>query len=250
MLVARNNVESFDPSFFPPCVKSLHISYQHLPFLWAYIDSTGSLSGLTHLSAFYNPPHVTMPSFNDQQIPVIPPSVTHLVLPGDNRKVILPSSLHTLYLSKSFAPPILPSSLRRLMYDDQVAIPNMKKADLALFTEFTRQLSLPPNLTHLSLPDDFNDPIKYFPHSLTNLKFGWKFDQPIEASTLPPNITTLFFGGQFNQNVDHLPQGLKHLSVGYFFNQRYDIFPSSLRVPIKLFTVLIPFLPNCPPSTL
>lgn len=83
-----------------------------------------------------------------------------------------------------------------------------------------------PNLTHLALPEIFNESVDYLPHSLEVLHFGLGFNQPVNH--LPPNLYVLRFGRSFNQPIDHLPQTLKILLIPSIFDQPVDQLPPGL----------------------
>ena len=55
------------------------------------------------------------------------------------------------------------------------------------------------------------------PNSLTHLKFGKFFNQPVDK--LPNSLINLEFGFEFNQSVDNLPNTLTYLKFGQYFNQ-------------------------------
>jgi len=79
---------------------------------------------------------------------------------------------------------------------------------------------LPDTLTHLTLGDHYNQPIRdIIPNNLTHLTFGRQFNQPIKDA-LPDTLTHLKFCGSFDQPIkDPLPSNLTHLIFGHFFNQ-------------------------------
>ena len=98
-------------------------------------------------------------------------------------------------------------------------------------------------MTHLTLGENFNHPIRFCHDNLprcasglTHLTFGKysEFNQPIRLcrDNLPSGLTYLSFGSDkfsaFNQPIDNLPQGLNHLKLGGIFNQSFDNLPSGL----------------------
>jgi hypothetical protein len=106
----------------------------------------------------------------------------------------IPSTLEQLWLGGWFTilPRNLPPSLLRLFLCGT-------KINDSVDT-------LPPNLTHLTLPYDFNQPVDHLPSTLTHLSLSGKFNQPID--NLPPCLLALNIGwvnSPFNHPVDHLP---------------------------------------------
>ena len=86
--------------------------------------------------------------------------------------------------------------------------------------------AFPPNITHITFSQRFQQPVDNLPDSVTHLTFGREFNQPID--NLPPSVTHLTFGTWFNQPVEQLPPNVTHLTFGYWFNQPVDNLPSSI----------------------
>uniref|UniRef100_A0A6C0C8R0 F-box and FNIP repeat-containing protein n=1 Tax=viral metagenome TaxID=1070528 RepID=A0A6C0C8R0_9ZZZZ len=121
---------------------------------------------------------------------------------------------------------------------------NTKKMHMACFRECDRNpelLSL-NNLTHLVLYKTSTlssrrcagqENICYvyqnilIPKSVTHLKIGGHFDQPIN---IPNSVTHLIFGGHFNQSIEKvLPNFITHLTFGEYFNRSIkNIIPNSV----------------------
>lgn len=81
------------------------------------------------------------------------------------------------------------------------------------------RLDLP--LTEISWPDN-----------LLELKFGWRFDHPLDSS-LPSSLLVLDLGGQFNHHIEDVvwPSRLVKLRFGFRFNRPIELanWPSTLR---------------------
>lgn len=63
-------------------------------------------------------------------------------------------------------------------------------------------------LTHLTVGNNFNQPVDKLPPKLVHLTTSDSFNQPVDK--LPPTLTLLITGCRFNQLVD-LPQTLIHI---------------------------------------
>ena len=72
---------------------------------------------------------------------------------------------------------------------------------------------LPNSTTHLTLGNEFKQPVDYLSLSITHLVLGNEFNQPVDGS-LPPSITHLTFGNKFNQPVDALPPRITNVTFG------------------------------------
>ena len=59
-----------------------------------------------------------------------------------------------------------------------------------------------------------------WPRLLQSLRFGDKFNQPIDRICLPDNLKCLTFGDEFNQSINgvELPIGLRELTFGRDFD--------------------------------
>ena len=94
---------------------------------------------------------------------------------------------------------------------------------------------MPKKLTNLIFGHKFNQKIEAncLPKNLLFLNFGDKFNQKIEPNVLPNNLTNLTFGYKFNQKIDPntLPENLLVLTFGLKFNQKLDseMLPSNLK---------------------
>lgn len=104
---------------------------------------------------------------------------------------------------------------------------------------------LPQTLTHLTLPDNFDDSVDYLPPSLKVLDLRRaRFNQPLDHLT--DGLTHLFLGFEFNKPIDHLPSRLTHLWLGYKFNQCVDHLPLTL-LELKLGCKFAKHLDHLPP---
>ena len=63
------------------------------------------------------------------------------------------------------------------------------------------------------------------------MKFGKKFNHPIERLSFPNSLQNLEFNydSEFSQPIDNLPSGLKTLIMGSSFVERVDNLPDSLK---------------------
>ena len=127
----------------------------------------------------------------------------------------------------------LPASVTHLtisgtFFFQPVVIPSPSVTHLKLRCGFTLMSmdELPSSVTHLILPDDFDQPVANMPSSVTHLTFGYLFNRPVE--NLPAHITHLTFGYMFNQPVNNLPSSLTHLRFGHAFNKPVENLPAHL----------------------
>ncbi len=74
---------------------------------------------------------------------------------------------------------------------------------------------------HLTLGDDFNQPIDNLPNSITHLTFGSYFNQSVD--NLPNSITNLKLGISFNQLVKKLPNSIQEIEIRGFLQK--NLFP-------------------------
>jgi hypothetical protein len=69
---------------------------------------------------------------------------------------------------------------------------------------------------------NFNPEHFSIPTSVTHLKFGWGFDQPLVNGIIPESVTHLTFGwAWFDKNLVNgsIPNSVTHLTFGWEFNQ-------------------------------
>lgn len=145
----------------------------------------------------------------------------------------LPSKLVTLEIhADNFHMHInrLPASVRNIVLDTYV--------DSSMSQQYISRF--PPNLTHLTLQTNFNQPVRWgkskeegaakhivsVPSSLQSLKFGDYFNQPLIS--FPPSLTSLSFGRNFNKALIPLPPSLTSLSLDHDFNHPLIPLPKSL----------------------
>ena len=66
---------------------------------------------------------------------------------------------------------------------------------------------------------DINEPL---PKHVTNLTFGWDFNQLIK-DRIPKSVTILTLGYHFNQPINAcIPDSVTNLTFGYYFDQNID----------------------------
>ncbi len=97
-------------------------------------------------------------------------------------------------------------------------------------------MQLPPKLHTLKFGTRFNRPVDrlMLPESLKCLVFGDGFNQPISGLRFPAHLESITFGQCFNQPIEQVkwPQGLKQLFFARDFNQPVEQvqFPPELEV--------------------
>lgn len=95
--------------------------------------------------------------------------------------------------------------------------------------------SLPLNLKTLKLAtceiyeSELDINLGHLPPSLTYVEFPWDFDRTINYQlTSLTSLTSLILGHEFNHSIDNLPSSLTFLELGHKFNKPISQFPSSL----------------------
>lgn len=222
-------------------------------------------------------PNLTHLNFGDSFCGVVftrIPPVTHLTFgeefnqPLDN---LLPESLRNLSLGGRFNHPInnLPSKLEHLEFIKYAkfnlpitTLPSTLRK-LIFGQAFNSTLNLPPNLTHLFIPNGkFNESIRSLPASLTHLRFSnnvphhKRFEDDAYGQLLcdlPPHLIELdisnyqwspSFKAQFKTEIPQsvrvlmlpqqsiskipLPPAITHLTFGDAYNQHVNDLPPSL----------------------
>ncbi|KAF2068442.1 hypothetical protein CYY_010232, partial [Polysphondylium violaceum] len=71
---------------------------------------------------------------------------------------------------------------------------------------------IPDNVNTIILGHYFNQPIPHLPSSITEINFGYNFNQDLSTVSFPPNLKYLSFGDSFDKPLDSLPTGLKFLN--------------------------------------
>jgi len=153
----------------------------------------------------------------------------------------LPPDLQRLTFGKRFNQRInegvLPTKIRSLTFGDDFnqlladEIDNVHRTNHTFGSEHS-------NLENLIFGDNFNCPVVGLPLKLKSLTFGVNFNQPVSnlptnlphlvglrpPGWLPESLTELIFGYDFNQNIDLrlLPIGLKVLVFGDEFRKVID----------------------------
>lgn len=109
---------------------------------------------------------------------------------------------------------------------------------------------LPDNITHLELPNNYNEPLLKLPNNLKILKLGLRYNQNINLPegleqficvyehmdlwnqniVYPKSLKKLILGNKFNQPLDNLPPNLETLMINsYIFNHPLDNLPYNLK---------------------
>lgn len=171
------------------------------------------------------------------QLPVVgqclPNSITHLSLEGCTSKVLpfsLPSSLRWIRFGNDWNQQIeegmLPKNLTDIIFD---SVPSDTLPNFLHSVSFGKlQITcFPPSLTRIKFGAHFNQPVDNLPNQLTHIQFGVKFNQPVDR--LPNRLTHLTFGFEFNQPVDNLPRSLINIVLGVLFNHPVEHLPHSLQ---------------------
>jgi hypothetical protein len=154
-------------------------------------------------------------NYNNEQINILPSSITHLHIELTNYKIIENLPINLTYLSFGYyfnqSVDNLPLSLTHLIFS-------------YMFNQSVNKL--PEKITHLTFGFKFNQLVDNLPLSLTHLTFGYKFNQLVD--NLPENLTHLTFGEEFNQPINKLPENLTHLILGNDFYHNINILPKKL----------------------
>jgi FNIP Repeat len=100
-----------------------------------------------------------------------------------------------------------------------------------------------PNATHVSIASNFNDSLDKLSHSITHLTFCESCTQPLnnlltvthitmriydEPIGFLPSLTYIKFGNRFNQPVDNLSNSLRQIEFSDGFNHYVDFLPSKI----------------------
>src|SRR5439155_1094000 len=85
------------------------------------------------------------------------------------------------------------------------------------------QLSI---VTLAILGPDVHHPLYRLPSWVTNISFGFHFNQSV--NNLPGSVTVITFGPVFHRAVDSLPAGDTNNEFGYHFNEAVDDLPVSV----------------------
>ncbi|KYQ90352.1 hypothetical protein DLAC_08967 [Tieghemostelium lacteum] len=234
LVMGTNYNHPIDPGTFPDTLRILY-----LPIKFNHILEPGSLpNGLKKL-------YIGDKYKVELQLDVIPKSLEKLVLGDGYRhelKVgVLSEGLKSLQMyNKDVILNIgsIPKSVESLRsyYISPIYIPNVK-IQKYIFSCIgpLKPLTLPHQLQKLKLSNSFNCVIgkgPIFPKSLTTLIFGINYDQPIRGS-LPPTLTNLEFGYKFNQFIypNDIPLSVISLTYGEYFNRplNTDSIPPSVK---------------------
>lgn len=115
-------------------------------------------------------------------------------------KSMFPESLESITFNHGYSYPItkdtLPPGLKRLIFK----------------RNFNKSLcSLPESLTYLKLGDYFNNPLipGIFPPTLTYLDMGYSFNHPLIPGHFPPSLTNLKLSNCFDHPLEHGIFGIK-----------------------------------------
>lgn len=205
----------------------------------------------------------------DQPISNLPDTIEVLIIGSmcyTHEITKLPASIKKLHLITRIPLKHLPDTIKKLAYQNIYSpMPNVPKELTRLTISSPMSLDdLPNTLTHITISEDFNQPIDNLPNSLRTLWiFSSRFNQPINKlpaslrnlylsncnyliTALPKNLHTLSLGGyclpgnfpphlcslnvgnDFNQRVDNLPKTLTSLKFGFSFNQPVNNLPPNL----------------------
>jgi len=159
----------------------------------------------------------------------------------EHEKSMLPENLSDLELGMYFNEKIpqgfLPQSLKRLKFGfcfnqqiEKDVLPN-GLTDLVFGFHFNQQIPInvlpgSGSLTDLEFDFNFNQLVK-LPANLRNLRFGARYNQPINRGFLPESLRNLRFGRLFNQKlVGCLPKKLEILGLSWYYGFCADDFVS------------------------
>lgn len=230
---------------FDTLVSNTHINLTHL--ILAECESVSLPPSLTHFS---------VKSVYRARIASFPPSLEYIYIHTINSPLInLPDSLKYLHIYNykyKHAIEVLPSNLISLEINE-CSKTNLPPLPHSLTKVILPSVSLPPNYLPSSLKylefhpqNSFNQPIDNL-NNITYLSLPAQFNQPIDF--LPSCLQILICGSVFNQPVDHLPNSLLSLSLSHLFNQPLNNLPGKL-VHLKIHGDFNQPLNNLPPLTL
>eukprot|EP01133_Synstelium_polycarpum_P007475 gene7475-8746_t len=196
--------------------------------------------------------HLTLGQDFDQDFECLPASLQYLSLAGDwfNRSLPFAEGLETLVLGQAFKLPLVPGSMPSLKslslhhtYNEK--LPECLKithlsigcdyehmipqtvSNLILLESSNNQvrLQIPMSVTNLELGSNFVQPLDQLSivnSQVVHLKFGTKWNHPLEPNTLPDSLTHLTFGACFNTplQLGSIPTSVSHLDLGTQYNHK------------------------------
>jgi hypothetical protein len=220
----------YEPSeripFFPPKLKKLHIVHDNE--YYEYAEALPSLPKTLKefmFSSIGNSYDMSLPKLPSgleilklevqitKKINYFPESITELTLHGYSHRVIF-SKLCKLRVLR----------IGYYKYDLKGLCDGLEELIFEDFSEYNRNIVLPPTVKKVWLSDSFNRKID-LPDSLEEIIFGYEFNQKV---VLPPRAIKVTFGNRFNQEID-LPDSLKEIVFGECFNKPIKKLPPNLR---------------------
>lgn len=106
---------------------------------------------------------------------------------------------------------------------------------------------IPDNITHLTLPETYNEPINKFPKELKVLYVNTLFNRSLE--NLPEGIEEVICNNDSRWNQSAIfPSTLKYLKLGMYFNQCLDNLPKGLKTLIIESNIFDKIIDNLPPN--
>lgn len=158
----------------------------------------------------------------------LPPFLTRLSLPRlwTSSLQYLPSSITHLFAYDLPLGSILPPRLTHLDFDSDSSVFN-----LHLYSDASQprhgECLLPSSLTHLKLGQRFYQPLDHLPSSLTHLFLLSisKYEHPLNH--LPLSLTHLVIRTELaSPSIDDLPPSLKYLEIEKYYNEVSRLPPS------------------------
>ncbi|KYQ92532.1 hypothetical protein DLAC_06524 [Tieghemostelium lacteum] len=238
LYLPRNYNEPIDVDVLPKNLKILDLGdYNHTLAIGTLPQS------LTELSAKgYNKP---------LERGHLPNSIRKLSFSSFNCRITgpnyLPNQLENLNFGREFQKPVhsvhFPKTLKTLKFgvyfNQNIRLKDTNITHLIFTDFFDKPIAghLPSTLEHLTLSDQFYQPLKVDSFSnctkLRYLLLGTYNNHPIPDNTFPHSLETIIFGWHFNQSLKgKLPPNLEVLELGHFYNKRIEkqTLPPSLKV--------------------
>lgn len=186
-----------------------------------------------NFSSFTNLKSLTINCYSFSSKIDLPPSLTSLILNSSYVQLppLLPNLIHFDFLNSSlvncYPLPFTLKSLRHNFNHEIFNLPHLTSLQLDPSHSCSFSFnSLPPSLSQITFGNRFDHNIDNLPSSLTYIKLGLAFNQPI--SSLPPSLKRLIFGHSYDQPLPPLPSSLTHLKLDGRFNQLLYNLPKSL----------------------
>ena len=188
----------------------------------------------------------------------LPPSLLRLSLPSQcnvpaAELSVRSAHLTSLSLPSRFNQPLaqlqLPPSLTRLNMGNQCEQPmgplrlppNLRSLELATCFGLPLMDWQPPSsLTELTMSKYWNlDPRHnlLLPPALKSLRFGERFDEPVDGMVWPPTLTRLHLGAHFTKSLRNLPASLTSLTISEAWNRQ----AADIRLPVALTSLTLEY---------